>query len=55
MELRIVENKIKKIKENKINPDDVVLYAAAFQDQLLLDMGIKKKKVKKKLLPKKYS
>jgi hypothetical protein len=43
-ERRNIENKLKKLRENKINPDDVVLNAAAIQDQLLIDMGLKKKK-----------
>ena len=43
-ERRNIENKLKKLMQNKINPDDVVLNAAAIQDQMLIDMGLKKKK-----------
>jgi hypothetical protein len=39
-----VERKFQKLKKNKVDPDNIVLNAAAFQDQLLIDMGIKKKK-----------
>jgi hypothetical protein len=46
LEKLFIDAQYEKLKNVKINPDNLILNAAAFQDQLLIDMGIKKPKRK---------
>lgn len=47
LEKRKIEKKIENIKMVTADPNNIILNSAAFQDQMLIDMGIKKKKLKK--------
>jgi hypothetical protein len=42
-----IEKQFEKIKHIKADPNDIFLNAAAIQEQMLIDLGIKKKKFKK--------
>jgi hypothetical protein len=42
-----IERKLELIKNVRSDPNNVILNSAAIQDQMLIDMGIKKKKLKK--------
>ena len=46
LEKLFIEARLEKLKNVKVDPDNVILNAAAFQDQLLIDMGLKKRKKK---------
>ena len=44
----VLEKRINNLKTNKVDYNDIVLVASAMQDQMLIEMGLKKKKIKKK-------
>jgi hypothetical protein len=52
LEKLFIDAQYEKLKNVKVNRNDIILNAAAIQDQLLIDMGLKKLKKK---IPKKKS
>jgi hypothetical protein len=46
-EKKKIQKKLENIKNINVDPNNIILNSAAIQDQMLIDMGIKKKKLKK--------
>jgi hypothetical protein len=53
LEKLFIDAQYERLKNIKANPNDIILNAAAIQDQLLIDMGLKKP-LKRKNMPKKH-